>query len=393
MKRISKYNLLILFMLMIIVVPIGTFAREEQTISDIENRTLATKPILTKESLFNGEYFSGWETYFSDHIIGRDNLIKSYTLLNMNILDKKKINDIAIGKNGELLPFYTETLSANFENHLNNIPNMVNLLVDLTDYIESYGGEFYYIGLPGQSTFFKDSYLDYFDNKEELVLSTEKNMFSLLDENNIKYVNMHEIFRNYPNENYYLKTDHHFTFTGAYKTYETIINTAKIDLNISDPIKLEEMDLIEIKQPILGSRNRQIYYLQDTNEKVIVANLKNPIEYTKYVNGIEDNRLYYYDENERPTYNTYMDGDKAEIVTDTNRPELPNLLIFGDSFTNALEPLLFYHFNQTRILDLRHYTELNIYEYIDKYKPDMVITVRDNLYYGSEEGNGNIGLE
>lgn len=391
MKKLLKYNLLILFIFIIFFIPLATFSVEKKFISSIENRSLATKPMLTKENLLNGQYFNDWETYLSDHIIGRDGLIKSYTILNMNILNKKKINDIAIGKNGELLPFYTETFSNNCENNLNNIPNVINLLSDFKNHIESYGGEFYFVGVPSQSTFFKDSYLDYFDNKEDLVLDIENTMFSLLEKNNIKYVNMNQVFRDYPNENYYLKTDHHFTFAGAYKTYESIINKANDDfLKIGNPLSLDELYIQDIIHPILGSRNRQIYYLKETNEKITIGNFKNPISYTKYVNGIEDNRLYYYNENERPTYSTYMDGDKAEIVIETHRPELPNLLIFGDSFTNALEPLLFYHFNETRILDLRHYTEMNICDYIDIHTPDIVLTLRESLYFGSTEGNGNI---
>lgn len=35
-----------------------------------------------------------------------------------------------------------------------------------------------------------------------------------------------------------------------------------------------------------------------------------------------------------------MGGDIGESVITTNRPKLPNILIYGDSFTNPLETLL-----------------------------------------------------
>ena len=90
------------------------------------------------------------------------------------------------------------------------------------------------------------------------------------------------------------------------------------------------------------------------------------------------------------TYEVYMGGDVGETVLRTDRPELPNALIFGDSFTNALETMLYASFNETRSVDLRHYTDMTIRAYIDRYQPDVVIYVRDETTYFSTEGNGNL---
>ena len=82
--------------------------------------------------------------------------------------------------------------------------------------------------------------------------------------------------------------------------------------------------------------------------------------------------------------------DKAETILRTDRPELPNLLIFGDSFTNPLETLFYTGFNETRSLDLRYYDQKGILEYLEEYRPDVVICIRDDTAYLSTEGNGNI---
>ena len=52
-----------------------------------------------------------------------------------------------------------------------------------------------------------------------------------------------------------------------------------------------------------------------------------------------------------------MGQDYAETIIRTYRDELPNALIFGESFTNAMETLLYTAFNETRSLDMRHYSE------------------------------------
>lgn len=391
MKKLFKYNLIIIFIFFIFAIPILTILQKNNHISNIENRTLATIPEYSKDKLFNGEYFSHWENYASDHIIGRDKMIASYTLLNMKILGKRKINNIIIGKENTLLPYYTEELSQNLENNLNNIPTMIENINKLNKSIKSYDGEFLFVGLPGQSSFFRDRYQDYFENKQEYFDENESQMFQGLAKNNINYLNMNHIFAQNPNNEYYLKTDHHYSFKGSYKTYVEIINNLKKDfnLNIREPLKVDELNITTLENPILGSRNRQIYFLQQTDEKISIAYPKDTIEYKKITDGTSDPTIYYIDnENLRPSYSIYMGGDHGEIIIDTNRKELPSLLLFGDSFTNALEPLLYYHFNQTRILDLRHYKKMDLYEYISLHKPDIVIMVRDDLNYGNLDGNG-----
>ncbi len=46
-----------------------------ESVSELENRNLATIPELSKEALFSGEYFSGLENYFSDHFFNREQFV------------------------------------------------------------------------------------------------------------------------------------------------------------------------------------------------------------------------------------------------------------------------------------------------------------------------------
>ncbi|WP_406242685.1 DHHW family protein [Tissierella carlieri] len=390
MKKFLRYKIILIFLLVIFAIPILTAMRHNVNVSNIENRTLAPLPQYSNERLLNGEYFSQWENYISDHIIGRDYLIKSYTLLNMKVLGKHKINNIIIGKEDTLLPFYTEELSNNLEDYLNNLNAMTENMKNLQNHIKANGGEFYFVGLPGQSSFFRSRYQNYFENKEGYFVENENKMFNNLEKNNINYINMNEVFKKDQDNENYLKTDHHFSFKGSYRTYVEIIDRLRNDLglDIGKPLDIEELDIVTLDKPILGSRNRQLYFLHPTDEKVSIAYPRTPIDYEKYTNGVLNPKLYYINNDENPSYNIYMGGDQKEIIIDTNRENLPNLLIFGDSFTNALEPLLYYHFNETRILDLRHYKEMNLYEYIGLHKPTVVLMIRDDLNYGNPEGNG-----
>lgn len=386
MRKQSNYGLVILFLLFIFTIPILTVRARNTETSNIENRTLAKKPLMSKASLLSGEYFSDFEEYFSDHIVGRNTWIKSHTAINMDILRKKNINDIVVAKEDTLLPFFTEELLATSRENYKNIPLMIDRLKNLDRTTKEYGGEFMFVGLPSQSSFFEDRYLDYMKPPSNYFKENEKQFFGGLDKLDIGYTNMYEVFMEDYNPDYYFKTDHHFSFLGAFRTYQEIIKNLGMN-----PLRLDQMDLTTLDQPILGSRNRQIYFLQETNERLAIGYPKEPIEYKKTTNGEASQELYFLDQEKRPAYGeVYMGGDKSEIVVETNRPDRKSVLIFGDSFTNALEPLLYYHFDETRILDLRHYDDMEISDYVKLHKPDIVLMVRDDLNYGNLEGNGKV---
>ena len=88
------------------------------------------------------------------------------------------------------------------------------------------------------------------------------------------------------------------------------------------------------------------------------------------------------------TYSVYMGGDVGETVIKTNRSSLPNVLIVGDSYTNAVECFLYASFNEMRSLDLRSYKAKTLADYIKEYKPGAVVLLRDYSVLLSFDGNG-----
>lgn len=391
MKRLSQIIFIIMFLSIIFSMPILTKLQKNETISQFENRKLMAVPTISKETLLNGDYFNNWETYLDDHIYLRNLWIKSYTYMNMHILDKAKINNIVIGKDGFLLPFYSYNTKYDADIHKANIEAMATQMEALQQHIQKNGGSFYFVGIPEQSSFNKDKYPDYFYSNKEKVENAERFMFSSLDNHGIAYINMNKVYRENMQKDYYSKTDHHYNFEGAYTAYQEILKRLLEDGKLQGDLPKDEFEIKTLPNPFAGSRNRQIYNLYPTDEKVKIAIPRKVISYEKLTNGTSDPKFYFYNTNGQApvNYGVYMGGDWAETVIKTNNKDLPNLLVFGDSFTNALEPLLYGHFNETRILDLRHYRDMSLYQYIDKYKPDIVIMVRDDLSYASMKGNGD----
>lgn len=403
MKKIGQIFLIISFLGIIFTVPVLTKLQPHQNVSVFEKRKLATAPKMTKEGLISGEYFSKWENYLSDHIVSRNFWIESYIYLQLHVLKKNKINNVAIGQDGYLLHFYPYLQKYNEDENQRNIEKMVQQIKQLDQHIQQNNGKFYFIGIPEQGSFNNDKYPHYFNNNSEYFKKNEQLMFNALNQYKIQSINMRTSFLQHKNEQLYYKTDHHFTLRGAYITYQQILQRLFNDkLSKQTPLKEDEFRWETLSNPFSGSRNAQLYQLFPNDDKIEIAYPKQKVPFEmivthtavngQQVQSVENPRIYDVGDNPKQllSYLVYMGGDHAEVIMKTHREELPNILIFGDSYTNAIEPFIAYHFNETRILDLRYNKGLNLYQYISKYKPDIVLMVRDDTQYGnSKEGNGN----
>ena len=140
------------------------------------------------------------------------------------------------------------------------------------------------------------------------------------------------------------------------------------------------------------SRTRKLLGLRGNDEKLLTASFAEDLPFTRFDNGAAAEATVYAlpgSDAEPLTYGLYMGGDIAETVIRTDRPELPNALIFGDSFTNPVECLAYYSFNELRSVDLRHYTVQSLSDYIAAYQPDVVLCVRDYQSLLLREFNGD----
>ena len=158
-----------------------------------------------------------------------------------------------------------------------------------------------------------------------------------------------------------------------------------------DAYEKTDFEWKSLPNPFLGSSNRKLFGLWNNSDAIQLAYPKENIPFERTDNGKPvDSTIYKLPESEDElvTYSVYMGGDIGETVITTNRPELPNILIYGDSFTNPLEALLWTQANELRSIDFRHYTECTLKDYIAEYKPDIVICVRDETTFLSEDGNG-----
>ena len=96
----------IVIVLLCLFFPIVRF-HSKMTVSAVENRNLAAKPVLIKDGDLNTNIFPEADLYLQDHFGGRERLVNIANFIDYNIFHKMHMNDRALeGKDGWF--FYKE---------------------------------------------------------------------------------------------------------------------------------------------------------------------------------------------------------------------------------------------------------------------------------------------
>ncbi|MEG2678983.1 MAG: hypothetical protein RR949_03520, partial [Oscillospiraceae bacterium] len=384
MKRVANIVFLSCFLAALIAVPVCTLFSEKVGTSYYENRTLASLPTVSVKTISDGTFFSDLETYFSDHIAWRDPIMKLKTWSDLNVFHRPVVGDTVV--NSDVLLYFHGYQRKSLDGLDAQAAEMGDKLQKINDQVTDYGGYFCYFGLTNHFTYFSDHYPSYIDNRLWQTESTVEAFSNALTEREVPFLNMTPIYdaQGRPPE-YYSATDHHYTYRGMLSAYDALMkrinSDTALDLQILTP---DDLTLTTLPNPFLGSRERKLYNLWPSDEHITIGTLKEEIPFTRTDNGAEVPATFYAlpaTQEEPLPYGVYMGGDIGETIIRTNRGELPKALIFGDSFTNAMETVFWASFDETRYLDLRHYTDKALSDYLADYQPDVVICLRDDNSY------------
>lgn len=355
------------------------FSKKED-MSYYENRSLAKLPTLTWQGALDGSMFSEIGTYVKDHAPAREELLAASTWADINILRRPVVNDIYLG-DGVLLPYFPHE-EVDYNAVAEKASDVADKFYERVRLVESFGGEYYFVAMPCQYTCYADEYPDYLNNRSEYLTSAKDAFLTELGEKGVSVLDMGAVWESSGRPDYFTSTvDHHFGIMGAYKTYREVLSlhTAKTG-EAQDVLEEDEFDVTYLPNKYMGSRLRKIFGLWDSDERLGFITPKIDIPYTRHNNGnlVASSVLDLPESaDEDVLYTAYMGGDVAHTVIDTGRDELPTVLIYGESFTNAIETFLWHGFNEMHSLDLRHAEDGAFEALVKEVKPDIVICVRD----------------
>lgn len=379
-KKIANIVLVLAFAGFLAAAMVITLGKPQGGWSYYENRTLAQMEELTPQTLWDGTFANSVEPTLQDHAAGRNTLLKLSAWMDMELFHRPVVNQV-IPAEGMLLswnPYETPDP----ELIQQQADAMAGQLGELRDVVESYGGKFYYVAVPGQYTYFVEVHPDFLNNRDTYTDLEIPAFQQAMEEQGVTLIEMGEILAQQGNPpEYYSTVDYHYTFGGAYATYLAILERINQDFDHSLTV-LDEDSLVRetLPNPYLESRARKVFGLWETDEKLEIGLPSQPIPFTRTDNGQDVPATVYTlpgNDTDEVAYAAYMGGDIAETVIDTGRDELPSLLIYGDSFTNPVEGLMYYSFDEMRTVDLRHYKDMTLADDIALYQPDVVVGIRD----------------
>ena len=392
-KKTANIVFISIFIVFFYSVAAVTVLSPKQATSYYENRALAKRPILDFTIMADDDYFGSWDKYLTDHAAGRQTLVRLGTKINLEVL-RRPVENGVVTAGGMYLGFNEfETVDSS------RIQEQADAIADeleaLNRVITSYGGAFYYVAAPGQYTYFSERYPWYLNNRDEYTKMELEAFASALERAGISLIDMGGVFAELGNPpEFYSTSDFHFTLYGAYETYRSVIERINSDGVYTLPLYEDgDIEFVTLPNPYMGSRMRKLMNVPGITERTAIVVLRDPIAFTRTDNGIllEGADVYAIPANpwEIVNFGVYMGGDVAETVIDTGR-ELPSILIYGDSFTNPVECLMYASCGVMRSIDLRHYRDMPLSEYIERHRPDIVICIRDYEVLLSFDGNGKV---
>ena len=394
MKRICEWAMALLFSGVLLILMAATILLPKNRYSYYENRNLSAFPEITAESVLSGQVFDDLETLFCDYAAWRTPALKAVTWADLNVFHRPVVNDIVVTDDALLEQLYTMPDTA--DDIARKAADVAADNAALRDQIEASGGHYCYIAVPCQYAYYEDEYPSYLENRSAYTAAELAALNSAMDAQGITHVDMGPIFDSLGHlPAFSSKVDNHYGLRGAYETYRAAVQALNdaYGLALSFPEEGTDVTFSALPNPYMGSRTRKLLGLRGDDEKLLTAAFREDIPFTRLDNWQEVASAVYAlpaTEDEALTYGLYMGGDIAETCIRTDRSSLPTALIFGDSFTNAVESLAYYSFDEMRSVDLRHYKTQSISDYIAAYQPDVVICIRDYEALLSRSDNGGL---
>lgn len=186
---------------------------------------------------------------------------------------------------------------------------------------------------------------------------------------------------------FFFRTDHHWNHVGAYEGY---LDIARM-LGIPEEQLLSPLETLTVEQPLIGTKANSAG-TSVLNEPFHAYRFNLP-DMTTTVNGVVEpyGRTFesYLGTTQGLSYAAYYGFDEGEVIFDTGREALGNLLILGNSYDNALLRPLASHFGRTHAVDLRYFEsdlgrEFDFDAYILENHIDTVLLIGDNSYFSGD---------
>ncbi len=328
MKKL--YITFIALFLAIIVLPAAfVFMGEDKSFSDNENRMLQTAPKLSTSEILSGRFQEKLTEYISDQFPARD----VWTELGTQVKKAAGFKDIGgayLGADG----YYMEKITPN---DVDGRKFATNLML-INDFAADCGVPTSVLLVPATGTVESDklpAHAQMYD--AESMYDTACALLS-----GAAVPDLYSVFRSNAAEQLYYRTDHHWTWYGAYAAYRELM---------PDGAYSAQPELFS--DSFLGTTYSKTLDPDTRYDEVYIAPVADSVKVT--ADGKDIDFYYTAAANEKDKYKVFFGGNYGQTNISGGCENGKTLLVIKDSFANSLVPFLTADYENIIMLDMRYY--------------------------------------
>lgn len=366
---IGKIFIMLLFLVMIINVAVPD--REE---SEMENRTLESRPNFNMATILTGDFMEQWENYLSDQFVGRD-IWRSVKVSIDRLGGSRMENGIYIGRNGQLMEDIEVPGEGQMDENVSAIRNFADTYEDVSVTM---------MLVPDAACILSDN-LPAFAEVED-----QRQLFSMAERGlgeSVNWIDTVSVLNNHKSDKLYYKTDHHWTTQAAFYVFQDAAPTLGIEGDVSDDfvsytvtdsfngvlastsgVGLDEQEQIDIYAPTEGDDDLVVSYVDEGR---------------KTTSLYDSSKL-----EERDKYGVFLGGNTSVIDIRTVSTSQKRLLVVKDSFANCFIPFLAPYYREIVVVDPRYYSG-TMADIMDTYRiTDALILYSGNTFFTDNNISG-----
>lgn len=380
-SHISYLNVFIFLLIIYLFTILNLLTPKNKTISEVENRTLAQKPVYSLDNLLSGKYFRDFESFFADHFFDRENLVQISkditTLKGIKREEEVYLVDFA-GQNVGGNDNEDESKKPEDKNQVASTTGNLLILNDTVmelykfneeksklyaDTINKVSGKLgenvkvYSMLVPVQIEFLtNEKYKNLSDSQLDAIKFVNDNFLD-----NIIPVDAYTPIKEHIDEYVYYRTDHHWTALGAYYGYLGFAATAELEaVPLNNYKKNEAQDYlghistVNPSETVNNNPDNVVYYVPPVKTDMQVFYYDKETGEKKSYKGDVINKKYVFLDQK---YGIFLGGDFALGVIKTNVRTDKKIMVIKDSYGNAFIPFLTPHYSEIYVVDPRHYKE------------------------------------
>ena len=339
-KHIKKMIFPFLFIGLLTVMSVFTFANRGNNYSENEKRFLAVFPEFSVKTVINGSFQDGLEEYISDHLTGREFFVGVDAYFS-KLMGKNALGNIYTTKDGYLInapgkPPEGDTTD-HFQKNINNFESftLLNNIKSSLVIVPSAG----YI-MEDKLPMFHKKY-----NDDKLIVKAAESTPS------VRFFDARLPLAEAYSEGkqVYYRTDHHITSLGSYELYRAYCDFAGLDCPSKDDYKVTSYS------DFYGTTYSGSGYWLIKPDDIEVWDLGEKVS-VEFEDGEIHNSMFFTEHLESPDkYPVYLDGNHSYVKIENPNAKGGTLLVIRDSYGQNFAPFLSHNYKKIILLDMRYW--------------------------------------